>query len=110
MKRLLFVLSLFSIVAVGMIMNESSASANNMYTNRNDYTNVYKFVFNNRGNRMIHFHNYKRLGKFSLGRHIRFNGNHYCYIQKVDGYVPTNQLKKVYEARNKNIIIKNHFA
>ncbi|WP_105956872.1 hypothetical protein [Apilactobacillus quenuiae] len=95
MKRFALVLSLFTVVTLGLILTNNRASANNIYTNRNDYTNVYKYIVSNRGNKMMHFHNFKRLGKIKPGYSILYNGIRFCYIQKMDGYVPINQLRRV---------------
>lgn len=101
MKRFAIALSLFTALTFCFLISNNQASANSNYTNRNDYTNVYKYIASNRGNKMIHFHNFKRLGKTKIGRSVRFNGMVFCYIHKVDGYVPFNQIKKI--KQNKNI-------
>ncbi|TPR26376.1 hypothetical protein DY120_01390 [Apilactobacillus micheneri] len=95
MKRFAIALSLFTALTFCLIFTNNQASANSRYTNRNDYTNVYKYIASNRGNKMIHFHNFKRLGKTKIGRSVSFNGIMFCYIPKVDGYVPFNQMKKI---------------
>ncbi|TPR23203.1 hypothetical protein DY102_03945 [Apilactobacillus timberlakei] len=95
MKRFAIALSLFTVLSICLILTNNQVSANSKYTNRNDYTNVYKYIASNHGNRMIHFHNFKRLGKTKIGRSVNFNGIMFCYIPKVDGYVPFNQMKKI---------------
>lgn len=106
MKRFAIALSLFIAFTFTccLIFTNKQISANSMYTNRNDYVNVYKYINSNRGNKMIHFHNFKRLGKTKIGRSVKVNGINFCYIPKVNGYVPFKQIKKIKKHKHiKNI-------
>lgn len=82
--------------AVFLIGTTVHASANQTYTNRSEFVNVYKYGKLHHGRHtMMRYRYFKRIGHMHVGNRVRFNGSNFLFLPKLGGYVPEYQLKPV---------------
>ncbi|CAI2667167.1 hypothetical protein AKUA2003_14230 [Apilactobacillus kunkeei] len=88
--------ALAAVGAVFLIGTTVHASANQTYTNRSEFVNVYKYGKLRHGRHtMMRYRYFKRIGHMHVGNRVRFNGSNFLFLPKLGGYVPEYQLKLV---------------
>ncbi|CAI2699557.1 hypothetical protein AKUA1404_15360 [Apilactobacillus kunkeei] len=97
--------------AVFLIGTTVHASANQTYTNRSEFVNVYKYGKLRHGRHtMMRYRYFKRIGHLHVGNRVRFNGSNFLFLPKLGGYVPEYQLKLVKPVKKvkkvKKVVVK----
>lgn len=82
-------------IAIFVMASTTKASAAETYTNRSEFTNVYKYIKQNKKFTMKRFRYFKRVGKSRVGGRIHYNGYNFLFVPKLGGYVPEYQLRKI---------------
>lgn len=91
--------ALVAALTIFVTVTTTKASAAETYTNRSEFTNVYKYIKQRKGFTMKRFRYYKRVGKSRVGGRVHFNGYDFLFVPKLGGYVPEYQLRKVMPRR-----------
>ncbi len=104
--------ALAAVGAVFLIGTTVHASANQTYTNRSEFVNVYKYGKLRHGRHtMMRYRYFKRIGHMHVGNRVRFNGSNFLFLPKLGGYVPEYQLKLVKPVKKvkkaKKVVKKN---
>lgn len=98
--------------AVFLIGTTIHVSANQTYTNRSEFVNVYKYGKLHHGRHtMMRYRYFKQIGHMHVGNRVRYNGSNFLFLPKLGGYVPEYQLKLVKPVKKvkkaKKVIVKH---
>lgn len=104
MKLKILLGSGITLLALASSINTYAAhhsNASNIYTNRGDFVNVYKYTHKHHRLILTRYRHFKKLGRCKVGQQIKFHGFNFRFVSKLHGYIPGYELKRVRLAKKR---------